>query len=527
MEILGSHTKNQTDRDRKQWTGGATYFLDTKSGSHTFKAGAELLKELQWTGFLQGVGGNIEHIYNNGVSNQVIFRIPTATQVGGINDHDNGHLTSLSAIDWASLFLTDAWSVGRLTINGGVRWDRYNGWLPEQRQLAQAVGPVTVAAKTFDQRDLYTWNVVAPRIGGVFDWSGDGRMVLKGTYGLYWHNPGIGVSTNANPNTPGKNATYTWNDQLGCAGCISGDRRWQSGEETSRQSAALEGSIQLDPNFTAAYTHEAAGWFERQFTESIGLRAGFVYKTEDNLVATYIPGRGLDVYQRSGVPFNFVDIGLDGVRNSADDRTVAMVGLPSVNAAALFPDTQVVMNVPQFARYKTVEAAVSKRYSHRWSATFGFGYGWSSDFPNNYPQNPNQPGAEDRTGWGFKASGSYDAPYGIRLSPVLKYGSGANYARTYTIAAPTGVVVTGVNNNLAFAEPMSANREDNIFVFDVRTEKTMTLVGRLRARVFFDAFNITNSHASETISRATGTGYQRPITILAPFTTRVGFRLLW
>ena len=213
--------------------------------------------------------------------------------------------------------------------------------------------------------------------------------------------------------------------------------------------------------------------------------------------------------------------------NTADDRAVPMIGLPSANAATLFPDTQVVMNVPQSARYKTVEVSSTKRYSNRWSATLGFGYTWSSDFPNGYPQNPNQPGAEDRTGWGFKASGCTHAPYGIRLSPVLRHQSGASYARTYTISAPTGVVVTGVNSNLAFAEPMDANREDDIWVFDVRTEKTITLAGRLRTRPFFDAFNITNSSASEIISRATGLGYQRPTAILAPFTTRVGFRLLW
>ena len=60
--------KNQNDRDRKQWTGAATYFLDTAKGNHTLKIGGEVLRELQWFGVLQGVGGNIEHVYNNGVS---------------------------------------------------------------------------------------------------------------------------------------------------------------------------------------------------------------------------------------------------------------------------------------------------------------------------------------------------------------------------------------------------------------------------------------------------------------------------
>jgi len=520
LEILGSHQKNQNDRDRKQWTGAATYFLDTGRGSHTIKAGAELLKELQWIGALQGVGGNIEHVYNNGVSNQVIFRIPTATQVGGLKDNDNGHITSRNALDQVGAFLNDTWSVGRVTLTGGVRWDRYRGWLPEQNQLGQTVGPVSVAAKTFAETDLYTWNVVAPRVGVVFDLSGDGRMVLKGNYGLYWHNPGVGVSQNANPNTSAKSETWSWTDR-------NLDRRWQPGEETTRQAQALEGSISLDPNIKAPYSHEAAAWFERQLTETLGLRTGFVYKTEDDLIDTYQPGRGLDVYSANGVPFTFVDIGLDGLRGTADDRNVPMVGLPSANANTRFPTAQVVMNLPQYSRYKTFETSINKRYGNRWSASLGGAHTWMTDFPSSYPQNPNQPGAEDRRVWNFKASGSYDAPYGIRLSPILRHQSGANYAREYTISTPAGIVVSGVNNNRAYAEPANANREDNIWVFDIRAEKTVDIVGRTRARLFLDLFNITNSHASETISRATGLGYQKPSAILAPFTTRVGFRFLW
>ena len=49
-------------------TGAATYFLDTKYGSHTFKFGGEIYNETQWSGRAQNVGGNIEHIYNNNVS---------------------------------------------------------------------------------------------------------------------------------------------------------------------------------------------------------------------------------------------------------------------------------------------------------------------------------------------------------------------------------------------------------------------------------------------------------------------------
>ena len=514
LEIFGSHMKNQNDRDRKQWTGAATYFLDTGLGSHTLKAGGEILRELQWFGVLQGVGGDIEHVYNNGRSNQVIFRIPTATQVGGLKDNDNGHLTTENGLDQESLFVNDTWAIGRLTLNAGVRWDRYKGWLPEQNQLGAVVGPVVVQTKTFPERDLFTWNQVAPRIGVVFDLTGDGRTVVKGNYGLYWHNPGVGIPNNANPNTGTKSATYTWTD-------TNLDKRWQPGEETSRTTASLEGAIELDPNIKAPYSHEAAGWLERQLTDTIGVRGGFVYKTEDDLIEQYIAARTLDVYT---VPYTFTDIGVDGVGGTADDRVLNYLGLNSATAAAQFPTTQVVMNLPKYGRYKTVEVSLNKRYGNKWSASIGGAHTWMTDFPNDFPQNPAMPGAEDRTVWNFKASGSYDAPYGIRLSPVLRHQSGANYARTNSLTFPAGVTASGTT---IFMEPMNANREDHIWVFDVRAERTLQLVGRTRARLFLDLFNITNSHASETISRATGLGYQRPSAILAPFTTRLGFRLLW
>jgi hypothetical protein len=87
-----------------------------------------------------------------------------------------------------------------------------------------------------------------------------------------------------------------------------------------------------------------------------------------------------------------------------------------------------------------------------------------------------------------------------------------------------GVSISGVT---IYADRAADNREDNITVFDVRAEKQFTFTDRIRLRAFFDAFNLTNSHASETIGRSTGTSYQKPSAILAPITARVGFRFLF
>ena len=202
------------------------------------------------------------------------------------------------------------------------------------------------------------------------------------------------------------------------------------------------------------------------------------------------------------------------------------------NASAdQFPITETQMNVDQYSRYKTFEVSMNKRYGSRWAAAGGFGYTWMTDFPNGPQRNANNPGVEDRTLWTFKMSGSYNAPFGIRISPVVRHQAGNNYARTVTISAPPALNLTATSNGaagtVAYVESMDANREDNIWVFDVRVEKTLAFGSRVRVKGFLDAFNLTNSHASETIGRATGLSYLKPTAILAPFTTRVGFRLIF
>jgi hypothetical protein len=504
LEILGSERRWQLDRERNQYTGAATYFLDTARGSHTLKFGAEFLNEKGWQGFEQGVGGNIEHVYNNGVSSQVFFRIPTARAVGHLKAGKKGDLTAVSALQHLGMFINDTWVAGRATLSAGLRFDRYNGFLPEQQQLAATVGPVSVGAATFAERDLYTWNVAAPRLGFIYDLSGTGRMVVKANYGFYWHNPGVGIGDAANFNTSAKFQQWGWND-------LNGDRRWQPGEQTTLLATSLQGTVEFDENLKQPYSHEASVWLERQLSETLGMRTGFVYKTEDDLICTSCqPYRPFSAFTD---PFPFVD--------TMTGRTITLFGIPGTA-----PATARVTNYGEYGRYKTYELSVTKRHSNRWSFQVGGAHTWSTDFPNGPQRSPNNPGAEDRTNWNLKATASYDGPWGVRLTPVLRHQSGANYARTFVIPSRAGFI-TSAGSTVGYVEPMNANREDNIWVFDLRAEKTVGLADRLRTRLFLDLFNITNSHASETISRATGPAFQVPINILAPFTARVGFRLLW
>ena len=102
-------------------------------------------------------------------------------------------------------------------------------------------------------------------------------------------------------------------------------------------------------------------------------------------------------------------------------------------------------------------------------------------FPEGFPNNPNEPFNEKRTTWNLKATGSYDAMWGIRISPVLRHQSGSNFARTISVPASAATAFGLIYSGTIYAEPANANREDNITVFDFRAEKTVNFGAVLRA----------------------------------------------
>jgi hypothetical protein len=145
--------------------------------------------------------------------------------------------------------------------------------------------------------------------------------------------------------------------------------------------------------------------------------------------------------------------------------------------------------------------------------------------PNGYPNTPNGTFDEPTTRWDFKLSGTYQAPYGFRLSPLVRHQAGANFARQLSVGAASATAAGAIFSGTVNVEPLDANRHDNITVLDVRVDKSFDLGHGIRVRGLFDMFNITNSNAAETRTITAGTAYLRPTAVLAPFTMRIGARV--
>lgn len=79
-------------------------------------------------------------------------------------------------------YVQDTWRpTSRLTLNLGLRWERQSHFVPPQVKVQGDFG----TSGTFPRVDVGSWNALAPRVGVAFDLSGDGKTVLKSTYGWY------------------------------------------------------------------------------------------------------------------------------------------------------------------------------------------------------------------------------------------------------------------------------------------------------------------------------------------------------
>jgi hypothetical protein len=525
--IQNGDQKEQTDRQRRQLTGAATYFKDGWGGTHNLKVGGELLLETGWFGYTQDSSGNILESFSNGKPQQIQFYFPTATRVGSLGDGPNGNLLSVSKVTTVDAFVSDQYAIGRATLNLGVRFDHYRVWTPPQKQLAGTSGPISIPAQSFPETTYVVWNAFAPRIGLSYDVQGNGKTVVKLNYGLFRFNPGVGVADNGNPNQSAKSVTYSWTP----ANCNYCD--YQPGQEGQQIANALAGNITVDPNMKEPYSNQYTAYLERQLTEGVGARVGFVLFKVNNQVQTIQSLRPASAYT---VPFT--------VTNAITGAPMTEYGVPNnlisgcgsttvVGPNCSYPTAQLVTSVPNNGTYKTFEFSVNKRQSRNFTLSGGFGYSWQHDFPLSYPNTPNSPADYNFTSYSFKANGTYTARWGILLSALYRFQAGANYAARQAVSAPTSCACTfsaagsSLTNRNVFATPFNAYRQDNISVIDLRGEKTVGLKGTVKVRLFVDGFNLLNKYAAETISVTTGSAFQQPTAILGPRTGRIGFRFMW
>jgi hypothetical protein len=142
------------------------------TGSHTFKVGMNLLK-----GYIKGntyrnpldvQGLPLQYAFTSGVPSAITEFTSQYTEVD--LDHDLG------------LFAQDQWSLGRVTVNAGLRFDWITAHDPTIVEPANALFP-SFTAPGVD--NVPNWKDLSPRVGVAWDVMGNGKTVIKGGVNRY------------------------------------------------------------------------------------------------------------------------------------------------------------------------------------------------------------------------------------------------------------------------------------------------------------------------------------------------------
>jgi hypothetical protein len=137
---------------------------------------------------------HLDYRFNNGIPNQLT---EFATPYGAV-----------SSIREFGMYAQDKWTIKRLTLNGGLRFDHLGTFFPEQ-----TVGPAVLAPNrnvTFPETSYYNLSDISPRVGVAYDVFGDGKTAIKVSFGKYLAGYG---ATDGNPvNNLAQSTTRTWTD---------------------------------------------------------------------------------------------------------------------------------------------------------------------------------------------------------------------------------------------------------------------------------------------------------------------------
>ncbi len=162
---LGSYFDNFGNPNN--WRASASYV----TGSHSMKIGYQGAYLIADTTTLPN-DSQLIYRFNNRIPNQFTFRLPM---------WQTADRTSSTA-----LYVQDTWTLGRLTVQGALRYDRASSFSPGEHNGTTATSRFNAQPIAFDRTDsVNAYNDISPRFGMAYDLFGNGKTALKFNLGRY------------------------------------------------------------------------------------------------------------------------------------------------------------------------------------------------------------------------------------------------------------------------------------------------------------------------------------------------------
>ena len=493
-QINAASGQSLNPNHRYQANANVGYFRDDIGpGTHDFKAGVQMSWEKM--GYDRIRNGDHYLELNDGVAASV--------QIA------NTPVNSDHRLETWGIFLQDRWSIGRATLNYGVRLDGVSSYLPEQSSPAGTF----VAERSFARKDVFDYNFnAAPRIGLSYDLFGTGRAALKAYYGRFYNQFGSELAETLNLNGL-QSIRVTWTDR-------DNDLRLDPGEYVAPNFTSI--IPRMDGDSSRPYSDEINIGLDYQLMPNFAVGGSYHRRQHRNGLGIVDVARPSTAYApvtrtytdpETGQPASITVYNLDPSLASTRDRVITNIDVLESN-------------------YDGFQLTFNKRMSNRWQLLGGVTYqshkgfshsgtytnpGNTTDFNDpTYLLNKDNSSVFIELPWAFSLSGSYMLPYEVQLSGKYTARAGDPLNRTLQVTGLTQGAQT------VWVQPRGEDRTETVSKFvDIRFAKRFRF-GASSIEGTVDLFNLLNANHVLNQNTAIGSTWSRPSLILTPRIVRFG-----
>jgi hypothetical protein len=442
-------------------------------------------------------------------------------------------------------FIGDTFSRGRLTVNGGLRWDRQTAFNEASVAPANTAFPDLLPQLSFNgDSPTMKWNDVSPRVGATFALDESRKTVARASYANYAGQMNPFEVTSASP--VGAYYTfiaYRWVDTNGDGLAQKNEILTNLGPQYSNAINPANPTSVSSPNTIASDYHanrdnELILGVDHELMPNLGVGAAYTYR-QTNDWPTWNPRIGMTSADYSVV-----------ATPSGNGRTATVFG-PNAAKVDASGGGRILENRPDYhSRYQGLEMTMTKRLSNKWMARVAFSINDWQEFLDGpgAVQNPTRTdsttgavngalsGAQvdggqiaPRSGGSGKGDIFYNARWQLNANGFYQLGkgfeAGANLFARQGYVQPLILQVSagGDGNVRALATPtLDEVRYPTLWDLDLRVAKTIT-VSRVRFLLSADMFNVLNAGTVLAQNRNLASGAFGTINeIISPRILRVG-----
>ncbi len=469
------------------------------------------------------------------------------------------------------IYAQEQWTLDRLTVNAGLRFDYINAGYPDQDRPTNiwVTSPFAI-----EGQDVVTWKDFQPRLGLAYDLFGDGRTAVKVSASRYGARDSTDWAEGVNPATSNRRMNRTWLDGatahaftgaglpscIGDVQCVAGDGIVQgdplnplpNGEIVSPNVTPAFGLPAItrfyDPEWAFGWGNRRSNWefsaaIQQELRAGVSLNFGFFQRNQVNLTALDDRAVGPDDFVTNSVTvpadsrlpggggntLTFYDVRPESVRVPDEIRTSAdnFAGRSEVwRGFDLTVDARVEglllqggLSTGRVANNWCEMQSQLPEFSVDADFTAGFGDTAPTEFCDLTQNWLTQ----------VKLLGSYTLPYDIQVAATLQNQPGPE--RVAEVRFASGSTALGTSTLFPAAVTLNAippgtSYGDRFSQFDLRFTKILALGGGgTRLRAMLDLFNVFNANTITLEQPGFGANWLNPQAIMPGRLVKFAFQL--